>query len=119
MKSPAQIDEYLGASGWTALHPADSALLLRYAHKTDATQCRYGCSDCADACPSRVSINDVLRTRMYAEDYEDLALARESYAALAHDASPCLSCAAPGCTSACPYPIPVAELTRRTHRLLG
>ena len=119
MKSPDQVDEYLGASGWTSLHPADAGLLRRYARLTDASQCRYGCDACSSACPSQVAIPEVLRTRMYAEDYEDVALARESYAAIASAADPCLGCASQACTSACPYPIPVAELTQRAHRLLS
>ena len=119
MKSREQIDEYLGASGWTALHPADPALLRRYATRTDASQCRYGCDACADACPAGVAIPEVLRTRMYAEDYVDPGLARESYAAIDANAAPCLSCANPSCTDACPYPLPVSQLTRRTHRLLA
>jgi aryl-alcohol dehydrogenase-like predicted oxidoreductase len=70
MKSQDQVDEYLGASGWTGLHPADAGLLRRYARRTERTQCRYGCGDCKDACPASVSIPDVLRARMYAFDYE-------------------------------------------------
>ena len=80
MKSPEQVDEYLGASGWTGPHAADAALLRRYARRTERTQCRYGCGDCASACPAGVSIPDVLRARMYAVDYEEPGLAREALA---------------------------------------
>jgi hypothetical protein len=80
MNSAAQVDEYLGASGWTSLHPSDDALLRRYARHSETTQCRYGCNDCADACPYGVSIPDALRGRMYAEDYQAPSLASAAIA---------------------------------------
>ncbi len=120
MTGTEQIDEYLGASGWQAAHEADAALLERYAAKTNATQCRYGCSDCADACPAGVNIPEVLRTRMYAFDYEDETLARADYARLgAASAQPCISCSGAPCRTACPHGIAIPELSRRTHRKLS
>src|SRR5262249_52396514 len=68
MTSPAQIDEYLGASGATRVSRDDLALLARYEQKNGATQCRYGCGACLSACPEAVPIDEVLRTRMYVED---------------------------------------------------
>jgi predicted aldo/keto reductase-like oxidoreductase len=118
MKSPAQVDEYLGASGWTQPHPADAALLRRYARRTERTQCRYGCSDCASACPAGVSIPDVLRARMYAFDYEEPALARAALAE-AGGAAACLSCAATPCASACPHGVAIPDLTRQVSAASG
>ncbi len=116
MTSAAQVDEYLGASGWTAPHPADAGLLRRYARKTATTQCRYGCRDCEDACPLGVSIPDALRARMYAEDYQAPALARDALAE-AGNATACLSCDGSPCRAACPHGIPIGALTRRAAAL--
>jgi predicted aldo/keto reductase-like oxidoreductase len=111
MKSPEQVDEYLGASGWTKPHPADAGLLRRYARRTQHTQCRYGCSDCANACPAGVSIPDALRARMYAFDYEEPGLAREALAEAG--AAACLSCSGAPCAAACPHGVAIPELTRQ------
>ncbi|MBW2373923.1 MAG: hypothetical protein JRF70_15445, partial [Deltaproteobacteria bacterium] len=112
-----QIDEYLAASGWTAPRAADLPLLLAYEERHGATQCRYGCNACTDTCSAAVPIAEVLRARMYAEDYGDPALGRETYAALGRPGAACAECPAPTC--ACPFGLPVATLTRRTDRLLG
>jgi predicted aldo/keto reductase-like oxidoreductase len=66
-----------------------------------------------------VEIAQVLRTRMYAVDYADIALAREDYAKLEGNASPCLACDGSPCARACPNGIPIAERARWTDRMLG
>jgi len=116
MRDRQQVDEYLGASGWKPPSAADARLLERYEARNGASQCRYGCGDCQSACPAGVPISDVLRTRMYAEDYGDLALARSEYAALGAGASACLTCAHRACTGACPHGLDIPELATRAHR---
>jgi predicted aldo/keto reductase-like oxidoreductase len=116
MKTTEQVDEYLGASGWTGLHPADAGLLRRYARRTERTQRRYGCSDCRDACPAGVSIPDALRARMYAYDYEDPALAASALAE-AGGAAACLTCDGTPCASACPHGVAIPELTKQIAAL--
>ena len=119
MTSEAQVDEYLGASGWTRSARADAALLARYEARHGAEQCRYGCNACAGACPAGVSIGDALRARMYAEDYGDLAMAREAWAEAGAGAA-CLSCAAKPCLGACPHGLAIGALTTRAAaRLAG
>jgi predicted aldo/keto reductase-like oxidoreductase len=118
MTDRRQVDEYLGASGWVPPSRADVRLLARYEAKNGATQCRYGCGDCASACPQGVPISDVLRTRMYAEDYGDLPLARSEYAALGAGAAACLTCAHRACTAACPHGLDIPTLTTRAHRTI-
>lgn len=118
MTTPAQVDEYLGASGWTRSARADHGLLARYEARNGAEQCRYGCSACAGACPAGVSIPDALRARMYAEDYGDLALAGAAWAeSRAGDA--CLSCAAQPCLGACPHGLAIGTLTARAAARLA
>jgi predicted aldo/keto reductase-like oxidoreductase len=119
MKSQQMIDEYLVASGWRGVKPDDVSLLRRYDEKNTASQCRYGCGACEQACPNAVPIAEVLRARMYARDYGDLELARGDYATLGAGASACLGCAEKTCAGACPFGLAIPELTAATHHWLG
>jgi len=119
MKSREAIDEYVAASGQTTLRKADLRLLDHYVEENDSTYCRPGCDLCHAACPAGVEISEVLRTRMYAVDYGDVAMARGAYEELGSGASPCLSCANPTCAAACPYGLDVSALTRSVPGLLG
>lgn len=113
------IDEYLGASGARAVTGRDVELLRHYARLNGTSYCRHACNDCAGACPYGVPIADVLRTRMYATDYEDPAFARSEYAGLAVNASACLGCSGAPCQDACSHGLPVAELCAPTHHMLS
>jgi predicted aldo/keto reductase-like oxidoreductase len=119
MTSKPLIDEYLGASGWQELAGNDFALLERYAKDNAHTYCRHVCNDCAGACPYGVQIADVLRTRMYATDYQDVAFARREYAQLAENASPCLTCSGQPCQNACSQGLAIHKLCAPTHRMLA
>jgi predicted aldo/keto reductase-like oxidoreductase len=119
MNAPEQVDEYLGASGADGVSRSDLDLLARYEARNGATQCRQGCGACLAACPEGVPIDDVLRARMYADDYGDLGFARREYARLDRGAQACLSCAHRACTGACPFGIDIAGLTAPTHLRLA
>jgi predicted aldo/keto reductase-like oxidoreductase len=114
-----QIDEYLQASGSASLAAGDLDLLQRYAKLNGTSYCRQACNDCAGACPYEVPIADVLRTRMYATDYQDLDFARREYAELDVNASPCLSCSGAPCAGACSHGLDIAALCAPTHRILA
>ena len=116
MNDAAMIDEYLGASG-TDVSRHDLRLLGAYAARNGRGYCQHGCNACAQSCPAGVPIAEVLRTRMYAVDYGDLAYAREDYARLGAGASACAGCASQACTAACPSGLAVAKLTREAGRL--
>jgi hypothetical protein len=119
MADRAQVDEYLGASGATALLGGDLLLLREYARRNDPRYCRPACDACAGSCPHGVPISDVLRARMYAEDYGDLSRAQGAYASLGAGASPCLTCSGQPCQGACPHGLDIASLTRHSLRVLG
>lgn len=119
MTSTADISEYLGASGWQALARGDRALLHTYARLNGASYCRHACNDCEGACPYGVPISDVLRTRMYATDYRDLAFARDEYAALSANAAACLACTGEPCRDACTHGLDIADLCAPAHRMLA
>jgi predicted aldo/keto reductase-like oxidoreductase len=81
--------------------------------------CQPGCGACAASCPEGVEIAEVLRTRMYAVDYRDPALARSEYAMLSADARVCATCAHQACAAACPNGVPIAAFTRDAARRLA
>ena len=119
MTSMAQIDEYVAASSTPAIRQGDLELLERYAALQDGSYCRHGCNACEGACPEGVEIAEVLRTRMYAVDYRDPALALEDYAKLGRGAGACLTCAHQACLGACRYGLPIPTLTRDAATRLG
>ncbi len=119
MTGREQIDEYLGASGATALRPGDLPLLARYAGVQRDDWCRHGCGVCEASCPEGVPIGEVLRTRMYARDYEDADFARREYTLLGAGAAACLTCSGQPCAGACPHGLSPEVLAPATHRLLG
>jgi hypothetical protein len=111
------VDEYLNASG-RALTPADGAILERYDRLTAGTYCAPHCGACLGACPRGLPIHDVLRHRMYFEDYGWGKEAMRLYARLEKDASACASCPAP-CLGACPLGVPIQERMAGAHELLS
>lgn len=115
-KELADVDEYLYASGQLP-NAGDYALLDKYDRLNDGLHCHQHCGDCLDSCPVGVPIDDVLRQRMYFEDYGDQKEAMRLYSALATDASACESCPAP-CADACSHGVAIPERLREAHRLL-
>jgi uncharacterized protein len=114
---PAHVDEYLVASG-TELAAADHRVLARYDALVGDQYCRPHCGACLDSCPEGLPIHDVLRYRMYFEDYGDEKEAMRKYARLGgHDASRCLGCPAP-CTGSCPYGLRIRERMLGAHARL-
>jgi predicted aldo/keto reductase-like oxidoreductase len=110
------VDEYLRASGGK-LTPADVGLLEEYDRQIAGGYCAPHCGKCLDRCSEDLPIHDVLRYRMYFEDYGDQKRALELYGALEKKASVCASCSAP-CVGACPVGIPIQERMSGAHELL-
>jgi hypothetical protein len=119
MTSVEMADRYMRASGKRGLRASDRRVLEDYVRNHAADYCRAGCSLCEAACPLGVSIADVLRHRMYARSYGNLALARSGYAALGAGAAPCLGCSGEPCAGACAFGLEISALTRDTAVLLG
>jgi predicted aldo/keto reductase-like oxidoreductase len=110
------VDEYLNASG-KPLTPGDLAVLEEYDRQILGTHCAPHCGACLDSCPEGLAIHDVLRHRMYFEDYGDEKEAMRLYAALEKNASVCTGCSGP-CLGSCPTGIPIPERARGAHELL-
>ncbi len=112
----AHVDEYLYASG-KSLGSADHAILNRYDELIAGKHCYPHCGACLDSCPEGLPIDDVLRFRMYFEDYGDEREAMRQYAKLDVKADVCTGCSAP-CANACPFELPIPEFTREAHQML-
>jgi len=111
------LDEYLHASGGR-LELADREILERYDRAIVGSYCAPHCGACLTSCPEGVPIHDVLRHRMYFEDYHAERDAMALYAKLPVNASACAGCAAP-CLGSCPIGIAIPERTRGAHALLS
>jgi predicted aldo/keto reductase-like oxidoreductase len=109
-------DEYLFASGKT-LDASDMAVLEKYDRLIAGTHCFQHCGDCLSACTSALPINDILRHRMYFEDYGDEKQAMQLYAKLEKTAAACIDCAAP-CLGSCPEGIQIQERMIGAHERL-
>ena len=114
---PGQADEYLYASGKQPT-PADAALLRRYDELIAGKHCFAHCGACLGSCPEGLPINDVLRHRMYFEDYGDQKEAMRLYAQLEKKADVCTGCSAP-CAGVCPEGVAIRERTLGAHRILS
>lgn len=110
------IDEYLYASG-KPFSEQDLAVLNEYDRRIQGSYCSPHCGVCQDSCPHGVPIADVLRQRMYFEDYRTEKLAMNLYADLEINASLCQGCDAP-CLGSCPVGISIQERTTGAHELL-
>jgi uncharacterized protein len=113
---PQQVDEYIYASG-KALEQQDVAVLGKYDQLIAGTHCYPHCGDCLDSCPENLPIADVLRYRMYFEDYGDQKEAMRLYAKLEKRADLCAGCPGP-CTNACTHGVRVRERMMGAHELL-
>jgi aryl-alcohol dehydrogenase-like predicted oxidoreductase len=111
------VDEYLYASG-RALEPKDVAVLAKYDRLIAGSYCAPHCGACLDSCPEGLAINDVLRQRMYFEDYGWEKEGMRQYAQLERSASVCASCSAP-CVGSCPIGVRIQERMAGAHELLS
>jgi predicted aldo/keto reductase-like oxidoreductase len=111
------VDEYLHASG-TELTAADHVVLAKYDRLIAGDYCRPHCGDCLDSCVASLPINDVLRYKMYFEDYRAEKEAMRLYAGLGElNASRCIGCAAP-CAGSCPHGLAIQARMLDAHRML-
>jgi predicted aldo/keto reductase-like oxidoreductase len=113
---PQHVDEYLAASG-QPFTKQDLSVLEEYDRRVSGTYCAPHCGVCLSACPEALPINDVLRYRMYFEDYGWEKEGLRLYSRLEKNAAVCASCSAP-CLGSCPIGVPIQERMRGAHELL-
>ena len=110
------VDEYLAASG-KKLDVQDLATLHEYDRRIAGSYCGPHCGACLSSCPEGLPIHDVLRHRMYFEDYGWEKEGMQRYAALDRNAAVCAGCSAP-CLGSCPVGIDIKERMTGAHELL-
>ena len=110
MQNYDRVAEYLAVSGTTSLTPRDRGYLQTIAAEVSPRYCRPGCRACHDVCPHGVPVADILRYKMYFEDYGEQKFAMQRYGLVPSSARPdrCAGCEAP-CEAACPYGLRVRE----------
>jgi aryl-alcohol dehydrogenase-like predicted oxidoreductase len=111
------VDEYLRASG-ESLTAEDISLLDAYDARIRGTYCTPHCGACLSSCPERLAIHDVLRHRMYFEDYGRKHEGARLYAQLVRNARVCAACSAP-CAGACPVGISIQARMIGAHEMLA
>ena len=114
-----RVAEYLAVSGTTSLTARDRGYLETIAAAVGPRYCRPGCGACHGACPHGVPVADILRYKMYFEDYGEEKFAMQRYGLVPASARPsrCAGCAAP-CETACPYGLHVRERLAEADRQL-
>ena len=115
-REPSNIDEYIYASGQRP-SSSDQAVLQQYDQHIAGKHCYQHCGACLSSCPEGLPIDDVLRFKMYFEDYGDEREAMRQYAKLTVKADVCNGCSAP-CANACPFDVPIPRATAKAHQLL-
>jgi predicted aldo/keto reductase-like oxidoreductase len=112
----SNVDEYLFASGKRP-SSKDFALLEKYDGLIAGKHCYPHCGACLNACPAGVPIDDVLRYRMYFEDYGEQKQAMRLYARLDTQVDRCSGCHMP-CAGTCPHGVSIPTRVRGAHRML-
>ncbi len=119
MSSYSHVEEYVAASG-KPLKRDDLRMLAEYQRQANNQYCRVSCQDCLSSCPDNVAVNDVLRYKMYFEDYRMEREAMRYYAELEESAKPlnCSNCSG-YCAKACPFGLEVKSKLAHAHEVLS
>lgn len=116
MRTFDDIDEFVAASGKPQLSMKEQKILEGYCKLLDREYCRPGCDGCLDVCPNNVPIHDILRYKLYFNNY-----GREKYAMSLYNSLPinrsakrCSACSGP-CMGSCPFNIPIKSKLVEAH----
>jgi len=110
----------VAAGDQSRLSRSDRDLLARHARETGHDYCA-GCGSlCSEALAQRVPVNDVMRCLMYSNSYQDLGLARSTFATLPAETGAQLARLdfSPA-ERACPRNLPIGRLMREAAILLA
>jgi predicted aldo/keto reductase-like oxidoreductase len=113
------IDELVAVSGRIKMSSREKKVLDGYCALLGTEYCRPGCSGCLGSCPSGVPVHDILRYRLYFNNYgrEKYAMGLYSKLPESRRADRCSSCAG-HCGSSCPYGIDIRASLIRAHKEL-
>jgi predicted aldo/keto reductase-like oxidoreductase len=116
MRTIEDIDEFVAASGKPVLTPEEKKALEGYGQLLDKDYCRPGCDGCLKACPFGVPIPDVLRYRLYFNNYGREKYAMGLYKKLPESRSAvmCSSCSGV-CEGSCSFGLAIRTKMIRAH----
>ena len=116
MNTPEEIDEFVAVSGKPGMSSREKRVLEGYCSLLSDEYCRPGCSGCAQACPNDVPIHDILRYRLYFNNYGREKYALNLYSRLPESrrASVCAGCAG-HCEGGCPHGLDIRGSLLRAH----
>ncbi len=119
MSSYSHVEEYVAASG-KPLSREDLKMIAEYQRQASNQYCRVSCQSCLSSCPDNVAVNDVLRYKMYFEDYRMEREAMRYYAELEEGTKPinCRICSG-YCEKACPFGLKVKDKLIHAHEVLS
>ena len=119
MGTVEDIDEFVAVSGRPKMSMKEKKVLEEYCALLGSDYCRPGCDGCLGSCPNDVPVHDILRYRLYFNNYGREKYAMNLYSKLPESrrAGQCASCAG-HCTSSCPYNIDVRSNLMRAHEEL-
>ena len=118
MNSIDDVKNCLAASGteYSSIH---GKVLEQYGQLIEGNYCKIGCGDCLKACPNNVAINDIMRFKMYFENYKSEKEGIVCYNDLNPElrANACLDCN-DICAGACTNGLDIKTEMIRAHDLL-
>jgi predicted aldo/keto reductase-like oxidoreductase len=116
MRTFDDVDEFVAASGNPELGAKEKKALEGYGLLLGCDYCRPGCDACLAACPNDVPVHDILRYRLYFNNYGREKYAMGLYAALPPErsANQCATCSGP-CVAYCPHNIKVKDKLIEAH----
>ncbi len=119
MSSYSHVEEYVAASG-KPLNRADMRVIAAYQKHADNEYCRVSCQECLSSCPNNVAVNEILRYKMYFENYRMEKEAMRYYAELEASKKPvqCSRCSG-YCEAACPYGLKVKDKLIQADEMLS
>jgi predicted aldo/keto reductase-like oxidoreductase len=115
MKTLEHIKELLPVMGMKRITDADERVLERYGKAIDPYYCRL-CGQCEDTCPNGVGISTVNRALMYAEGYQEYALAKATFDEVPN-AVLCSTCSE--CVARCVNGLNIAHKMHQARSLLA
>jgi hypothetical protein len=119
MSSYSHVEEYVAASG-KPLNRADIKVIAAYQKHASNQYCRVSCQECLSSCPHNVAINEILRYKMYFENYGMEKEAMRYYAGLEASKKPALCARCSGyCEAACPYGLKVKDKLIQADEMLS
>lgn len=116
MATTDTVDEYVAVSGKPKLSPEEKKTLKGYGMLLDRDYCRPGCDGCLNSCPNDVPIHDVLRYRLYFNNYgwEKYAMGLYKKLPESRNALRCITCPGP-CENSCPYRLAIRSKLLTAH----